>query len=341
MYILFTFPSQTPQCEGRHSDRILFNALVSSEANPHYPVTVRRGRISISAGTIHGVTEGALFSIYPSRQSITNDVPIATLSAINVGPFRTLLSYTSGTHTLTASKSSSFCFAVQVSGSDARAVRVHIPDNDAVRSVAEAMEDIYDLQQHTSAYPALLISDSLEQAELSVLALNGRIEYLVCDPIIKDHGLDKLHHSTEAQAVYVYPVLRAATHFFWHLHHAPSMHRLCGHLGVQIHELGQNEDAELGLDLRRPWTPTGGGIMRDRTVDVVADDGKVYGISVRNQSSVPLHVWAFYFDCSDLSISECAVVQNRGHGSIVSQQSIIGHLQVGMVPSRRFRRMGT
>ena len=74
---------------------------------------------------------------------------------------------------------------------------------------------------------------------------------------------------------------------------------------VEVYALEIDEEGELGPDLRRPWVTHGSNIHDAGFLEVVADDDTPYGIRVRNDCNTPLHVWAFYFDCSGLAICEC------------------------------------
>lgn len=79
--------SQIPQCEGRNADRLLFNALAPSKARVVYTISVKDGKYIMDAGSIHGVTQEAWFSLHSSRDSSPNDTPLATMVATTVNVF--------------------------------------------------------------------------------------------------------------------------------------------------------------------------------------------------------------------------------------------------------------
>ncbi|KZV62928.1 hypothetical protein PENSPDRAFT_230413 [Peniophora sp. CONT] len=334
-------PGQTPQCEGRHSDRILFNALVPSDKSTAYPVLTQDDSVVIAAGSVHGVRNGSRFSIYPSRYRMIGDEPWAIMEATAVGPFQTKLSYVAG-----APICSSACFAFDSSICEVNAIRLYIQDADDMRPVVEALAEVNELQRRTAS-PALVrvTEDGDEtQAHFSVVARDRQIEYLIHDDLITVRGLRRLHPTTKAEAYCIYPILRAATHFFWHLHHEPEKPSLREHIRPRIYELKKDEHAELGLDLRLPWTTYGESLLCSGAVNVVADQGTVYGIALQNTLEIPLHIWAFYFDCSDLSITEYYTPLAIGRGAEPSLPArgclTIGYGDGGGRPFTYFLRQG-
>lgn len=70
------------------------------------------------------------------------------------------------------------------------------------------------------------------------------------------------------------------------------------HVRVQIHPLPRRPS--------RSNSPTAAhdSLGHQGVFDAVAAHEITYGMELRNSSDKPLHVWAFYFDCSDLSIGE-------------------------------------
>ncbi|VDB96089.1 unnamed protein product [Peniophora sp. CBMAI 1063] len=74
-------------------------------------------------------------------------------------------------------------------------------------------------------------------------------------------------------------------------------------ISIGMHELVEDEEALLDDELNAPYVVRDSRDLHQRGfADVVADDQTYYGMVVRNNSDDPLYLWAFYFDCSDLSI---------------------------------------
>lgn len=138
-------------------------------------------------------------------------------------------------------------------------------------------------------------------ADLCIRESDGDVEYLLRYALIKGSGLHRLYQTTKAEAPFIRPVLHAADHFFRYLRQSRTRRNLHGNIDIEAFELRRSA-GELDLHLRAPFQTYGRNIIRSSTIDVVADDKTPYGICIRNSLGVPLHVWVFYFDCSDLSI---------------------------------------
>ncbi|KZV70057.1 hypothetical protein PENSPDRAFT_607783 [Peniophora sp. CONT] len=286
---------QTPQCEGHYIDRTLFNALVPSTPRTIFTVSQKGEEYTLNAGSAHGITSGAQFAIYPSHDFESQDIPLATMIADTVGAFSTGLFFVAdGVEDLPTP-----CFALQTLVGKANALRLYMPQSANAGSVLRDLKaELDDVD-----YPVVLREDET-QTDLSVYEHVGRVEYFINDPLIKSFGLQKLFNTTGAETRYIHPILRSATHFFWHFNRSPDVSALRDSLHVQVHVLQRDDEAELDLYLRPPYRTHGENLNRDGIVDVVADDVTAYGVTVESDFTVPLHVWAFYFDCSDLSISD-------------------------------------
>ena len=249
------------------------------------------------------MTEDAQFSLYSSRNFSLGDEPLATMLATSVDAFKAELS--SLNPDATTSTLSTPCFAYQTSMGQAEAFRLHIPWCEELRPVLEAVAKELQLQRNSGS-PALLLGDEKE-ANVSVCIRGGEIEYLIGDPLINIHGLSRLCHTTKPDMRFIHPVLRAASHFFWHLRRSPQKNMLRSKVSIEVHRLEEDEDGELDDELRAPLITRGDNVFRAGVADVVADDKTMYGLKIANTVSVPLHVWAFFFDCSDLSICEPSI----------------------------------
>lgn len=268
----------------------------------------KTGEIVVCAGSINGVAEGTTFSVYPSRDFKLDDPPIASMIAVKVRPFTTDLTYlgpaSPNVRSVLGNKEAP-CFAVQSSAATAAALRLHVSTDSSQRPVWEALEQLGQTHRFSGGPSVLVVNDPM-QASLVVHANGSDVTYTIREPLVTgSRGLLHLCDTTKARANAIQPVLSAASHFFWHLLHAPKKNKLNGRLEIEVHRLEVDEDADLGEDLRRPWVTRGPNLHRTGVVDVVADDKTPYGIVVRNNFPVPLHIWAFYFNCSTLSICEC------------------------------------
>ncbi|KZV62934.1 hypothetical protein PENSPDRAFT_230594 [Peniophora sp. CONT] len=155
-------------------------------------------------------------------------------------------------------------------------------------------------------YPVSLL-ESETGADLYARERDGRVEFVVGNSVSTMIPALKLLSTFHPVAEQIHHTLRAASQFFRHLHHTPAEHQLRDKITVELHELRRNV-RELDSLLRSTYQPYGENKLRldygHLVTDVEADDKTAYGITIRSQFAKPLHVWAFYFDCSDLSIME-------------------------------------
>ncbi|KZV62347.1 hypothetical protein PENSPDRAFT_642315 [Peniophora sp. CONT] len=294
---------QTPQCEGRNVDRILFNALSPSKERVIYPIVHQEGKLILKAGSIHGVTMSAKFSIYASRDFTTSDTPLALVEATAINPFKSEL-------TLLPAQDDDVpmlptdvnCYAFQTSMGKAEAIRIHIPLTNDLLPAMMALARELEMQQTSSQ--AILLSDE-KSADIGIrVREDGTIEFVILDPLITAYGIRSLYPAVKPDARFIHPILRGASHFFWHLRRSPEKNMLRNKVDVEVSELVEDIDAELDEYLCSPLKRTGDNLFRGGAVDVVADSKRTYGVAIQNKTAVPMHVWAFYFDCSDLSIFE-------------------------------------
>ncbi|KZV73851.1 hypothetical protein PENSPDRAFT_732580 [Peniophora sp. CONT] len=178
---------------------------------------------------------------------------------------------------------------------------------------------------------------------------NGKnIEYFIQLPNLAqlwDLPIHRLYRTTQADARLVQPVLRAAARFPWHLRRKRGHGRLRSNVVVQVFKTEEDEFGDYDADLRLPFKAVGGDLLSDGRVKVVADRKTPYGIHVTSKFNVPLHIWAFYFDCSDLSITEYykpAVSGEQAEPSLPARGTItLGYGASGGRPYRYYLREDT
>ncbi|KZV62253.1 hypothetical protein PENSPDRAFT_758829 [Peniophora sp. CONT] len=286
-------PNQTPQCEGYNSGRILFHALVPSGGHTVYRVVQRDGVFTMDAGSLHGVTDDAQFSIHP--RACDTSQTLAVMTPVSIGSFSSTLRLISIYAALPSP-----CFAVPTpSLTTALGLRIISPASPC--AVFETLRR--EIRGKRIKYS---VSVDVKIAHLGLALRGNRVEYLIYYAELLKHGHDKLWITTILDTAFIHSVLRAASHFFWHLRREPTTHQLWGDVAIELYTLRVDERGELDRNLRHPYRVHSGNLLdrQDPVLDVVADDSTVYGISLQNTSTRALHVWAFYFDCSDLSIMD-------------------------------------
>lgn len=255
----------------------------------------------MDAGSSHGVATGALFSIYPSADFNGNDVPLAGMMATVVRAYTTELQdlYTGSAWTTLPSP----CFAFQTRLDEAAALRLHIAHTWTPTPALNALQ----WETARTDYPVTLFRDAAG-ADLCARERDGRVELTIGDSVTERALGLALQSTVYPQAERIHRVLRAASQFFRHLRRSPKNHQLGGRIEVEVHEMRRNP-RELDSLLRALYLPVGPNMLRSVCGELVLDvsepdQTKAYGMTLTSRFEIALHIWAFYFDCSDLSISE-------------------------------------
>ncbi|KZV62801.1 hypothetical protein PENSPDRAFT_758453 [Peniophora sp. CONT] len=304
-------PSLIPQYVGHGGDRLLFSARELGRTV--YQLSHDGDRYILGTGAVQGVSEGAQFAIYPSPYFAVDETPVAQMIATVVQPFSAQLVFTpsSAASALAISDSSPY-FAFQTRIGRSSGLHLHVPLSEDLVPIMSALAK--DRVQRDATRPDILLGDEA-QANISVRSHGGgRVEYLIHDSLIRKHGFTKLLETTPAMAENVHPVLAAASKFFWHLHRSPEGQRLGDEsVAIEMHQLepglwSRQWRSTQGMHKETGWIrPTGApgeDLIHSGVVNLRADGRTVYGFTVENRSARPLYVWAFYFDCSNLSIAE-------------------------------------
>ncbi|VDB92292.1 unnamed protein product [Peniophora sp. CBMAI 1063] len=298
-------PNQAPQCEGYYTDRPLFNALVPCKQTALYDAKVEGdGSVTVAAGSIHGVEDDSEFAFYKSAEPQAGVKPLAIMkpeTAEKVKGFATQLP----PHTLLPSEGQPYFASVSSTG-EAEALRLYFSPSDAgVDVIKDAVEKAI---QHRRVHGGgtIILEDVEEDAHLSVRTSDGCAMYTTNEPLITELVPSLKFGTTKVDSREIQLVLIAAVHFFWHLFRSPKTSELVEHVDVKFFKLKEDVHGELGPDRNRPWavSDSDGDLFESGVVEVVADDDTPYGMAIKNHSASALHVWAFYFDCSTLSVSE-------------------------------------
>ncbi|VDC07258.1 unnamed protein product [Peniophora sp. CBMAI 1063] len=324
MGILSKLPDQNPQCEGYHTDRVLFTAIAPTRGRMVHRVSYHDGSYTIQAGTIHGVTHNSKFSIH----SHPNDSlrPLATMRALSVSSFYTRLELCTPVKPRKI-PSPAFAFQLPVPGED-DVLNLDLCQIDRVLPHLRASID-----RGKAGYP-VTVND--KDPHIALELKRGRVRYKIRYPAIQDLGQNYLDLTTDLDPNSINTVLRSASHFFWHLRRVPpGAQVLRQKVSVHLHSMKLFDD-QLDDHLRPTYKPMEPDLLDDgaSVVDVVAGN-TIYGIRLDNKSSRALHVWAFYFDCSDLTIMDYhmpSAVQTGYDAEVEPSLPGYGSLSIGYGP---------
>ncbi|KAF9240014.1 caspase domain-containing protein [Melanogaster broomeanus] len=245
--------SQNPQCEGFHQDRILFDAKVPAAGRVCYSVRFSEGTFIMEAGSAHGISKGAEFTVYGDKDLKTPPLGILT----SVGEEEDLV----------------LC----------------VPMEDIYLPVFDAL-----LQQLQGVGPdacKISIVGSEETAKLTITMENDRVVFKILDS--RRH----MPYSVNLTVDDIYPVLRAAAHYYWHLNRSKPNNLIQNKINVDFYQLKKSS----GRALLQPVEPS---LCRDNVIDFVVDPSVIYGVKITNGTPWDLYPNVFFFDNSDWSIQE-------------------------------------
>ncbi|KAH6887267.1 caspase domain-containing protein [Coprinopsis sp. MPI-PUGE-AT-0042] len=307
---------QNPQCEGYHRSRAFFDAKVVSSSRTYYEVEVEEGKYILQAGSAHGVTKGAEFTIYKDQDAIVAEQSLAVMKVSelvskngigNIQAFTTTLSPPPDLPKLP----DGVAVAVQTKIGMAETFFLHVPLNERRLPLFNA---VVDELEGTGSNPCYLTLVPREKAQMEMLFNEKGYTLAIFDPRLVDSGKSLVLPHTLApniDAAKLRRVLRAAAHYTFNLNHTQANNRIEKKIEIQFKRLHETPDEwdEDGLPL---VTPDAVNLVRGDKIDFVPEEGGIYGFEIKNDTPWDLYFNCFYFDSMDLSIGALTPVANRG-----------------------------
>lgn len=145
---------------------------------------------------------------------------------------------------------------------------------------------------------------SNENGDSKGSGLQYRVRYLNPTGIVDESKFDDEVSAEGAFTDNVFTIISYAADFWFHLRRAPEHHRITEAAQVRLEcvELEETNDdlAENPVQEKKPVE----NLIKDGVLSESPASQKLYGFKVVNTRKVPLYAALFYFDMSDLSISE-------------------------------------
>lgn len=256
----------------------------------------------MKAGAAHGITKGATFAIYRDRDSVATEAPLGILTASDSpDPFSTILS---GPEFGIGKRA----FALQTGAGAEEDLLVHIAMDPKLESVFRALADEMKENQSGQRQIRAVNEDEIGIVHLDIALEDSKIIFNILNPLVTEHGLKRMPFQVNPTVNEVRPVLRAAAHFYWHLHRTGKDAILQEKVKIEFTRL--TEDRQDYDDTLRPTkVPQGPNLIQEGVVDLVVKKGDMYGIKLTNTSGRSLYASVFFFDNSNLSISMCSFSQ--------------------------------
>ncbi|KZP16315.1 hypothetical protein FIBSPDRAFT_895063 [Athelia psychrophila] len=288
---LESIPNQNPQCEGKHSDRVFFDAKSPPARRVVYPVQMEHGEYRMEAGSAHGISAGAEFAVYADYNTDLTSEPLGGLVVDRIEFFHTTLKPTSGIPFLVGESA----VALQTKLGQKEDLTLHVEFDIKLISVFEAL--LMDMQAPgpDSAKIALV---GRNQAKLEIVMEGDQLYFNNLDERVTSYGISHIQYPVKPKPDVIHRILHAAAHYHWHLNRNSTLDKIfASNVDVEFFELRPDYEYE------GEWTPGDNpvNLYAGGAIDLVLDVSKRYGMRLTNKINQPLYPAVFHFK-EDLSI---------------------------------------
>jgi hypothetical protein len=289
--------AQNPVCEGKHINRIIFNARVPGASTSFIAINSSPNEIHLLAGLVHGITPGSKFAIHANDVLGPDNPSLGTLEVEKVEPFIAHLK--NGEQLGLAA----LAYGRQVAYGSEQALDICVteqfveaakPSSKWARLFSGGQEQFVLRPTDENLARVVLSVDSNREA---VFTLNNQtsIKYGV-------HTLPAPGSSPiPPEAPHVAPILGALARWNWHLHHIPDVRPFQKSIDVEFYKLqfvGDYTDQDSPI-----FVPVGNNLAVNGEVDIVVSDQDCYGLNIVNRSMTDLYAYSLSFSATKLTIS--------------------------------------
>ena len=291
------FYSQNPQCEGYHQDRFFFDLKALSGRRTFYPVCENGDQYVMQAGAAHGVTNGAEFTVYQESEFPPRTPPLGSLVVCQISAFTSTLSLPPGGTRFALPQPT---YALQ-SKAGVEGFRLHVAPDETLTDLCATLAQ--ETQYADSAHTKIMLVEK-ERAEMDIGIEDELVVFNIRNPLVTQFGLVRMPFQIRPHVGEVCPVIRAAAHYYWHLRRTNKKAPFENQVRIEFMRLKQDEE-DFDENFNLITRPDGPNLNMGGVVDIVVDKDAMYGIKITNDTPLTLYPSLFYFDNSDLSISEC------------------------------------
>lgn len=266
-----------------------------------FDVKVDGGKYILQAGSAHGITWGADFTVYANRDDILAKRVLAAMVARRPSTpstlhdlitFLDIISLASPSPSLPTAGT---LVAVQTRLGDGEDFRLHVPVKQSCQPIFEVV-----LKEMTGERPdpcrVSLVERKDAQMEMAMTA-DGTLRFNVLDERLAKYGIEPMPYSLESAIVAdrLSAILKAAAHFTFHLNHPHENNQIKAKIKVKFMKR-YFEDGYRSL--------VGGDLIRRGVVDFVPEELTWYEMEITNDTPWDLSLRCMFFDNMDLSIGE-------------------------------------
>ena len=279
----------------------MFNAKVPSTGRVFYQVRQEADKYILDAGAAHGINQGAEFAVYEDAELPPNGHSMGTLVVNETKTFTTTMGLPDNAPALVLTSPG---YALQTRAGEEEDLRLHIALDDILTPV---FEELAKDMLHIGFDRRRISLVEKDKAELDIAIDGGRVVFNILNPQVTQFGLKQIPFHIEPNCDYVYPAIRASAHYHWHLRRNNTEKVLQNHIQLEFKKVIELE--EYDDDFNPIIKPIGDDLNVTGIVDIIVHPGDLYGIKLINYSGLDLYPSLFFFDNSDLSISECPVLK--------------------------------
>lgn len=293
---------QTPQCEGRNQERLLFRTKFSlSKGMIALQQTEDPKKFKIKVGSATGITIGTEFGVFAGNMPSTA-TPLAHLVAINVGPVKSVLSAPQPNQIVEVPRDA-YVVITKYNNRD-NGVRLLVAE-ESKSKLRPYWEEVF---QTLRTLPIDVIwTKPDEPFDISLVPTEEGVDLHRRDPELPAE-LQPFNLKNEYGVRKITKILTSVIHFHFHLQRRNPEAPLRADLGIKLIELQKSSNATpWGFSLYTPGNNPvdlfGECVSTGEVVEMQADTEKHYGLTITNMSRRSLYPYVLYYDLEDYSIA--------------------------------------
>ena len=278
---------QTPHCEGHNVHRRLFNKrALGADGSFILGRRDQDGTFVLQAGAAQGVILHSKFAIHESNLVSNSNAQLGTLILIEIDAFSSVLSFLPDTKPFIFP---SIFYARLTERGPERKFAIYCADRTWIESI------VSDKQANAMG---VAVVDNPEAADFSVSLENGTAFFDRRDKLITPHIGTRFPHKIDiSNAEGIRDIIQCAVHFN---HHLARTGDDFNNVWMELKKL----KAIFNQFFDSTLTPAGDNLIDEEPAVVYVDECARLGLTIFNQTDLPLYPYLFYFDPSDLIISK-------------------------------------
>lgn len=295
---------QDPQCEGFNKYRILFDSKAPSPGRVFHVVTSSKtGSFQLDAGDAHGITTGALFTIYPDKDLRSESLGVLVVHETTA--FTAHLTYgSSPSDKPIVLPPSGYAYALQTRVGVKQELRIFIADDERLLQIySRVVEEMNKVERLGRRGITPIAATDLPLPDMALVAKKDKVAFEINNETCRGHGITQLYHEVPYEVDRIFPVICSAADFHFHLNRSTKNNDLTKNKNVRL-EAFELQESWVGVNCVMMEKNLGRNLITNAALNVFVGDEKIYGYKVINDTDAPLYAALFYFDMSDLGVGK-------------------------------------